>query len=111
MTLGIVKFLVKVGALPPLQPGPSRPKSAEEAKQRKYELQRAAVKRRKELILAAREKGEPDPVFKKGRPRKYTPEEAKAVKHFKDAGSMTGYNERIRVGLKILEAMYDTKNA
>ena len=103
--------MVKVGALPPLQPGPSRPKSAEEAKQRQYELQKAAVKRRKELIRAAREKGEPDPVFKKGRPRKYTPEEAKAMKHSQDAGSMNGYNERVREGLKNLEAMYAAQNA
>ncbi len=111
MTLGLVKLLVKCGALPPKQPGPADPMSVEEAKQRKYEQQRAAVKRRKELIQAAREKGEPDPVFKKGRPCKYTSEEARAMRAAQNSGSAPSYNERVRQGLKNLEAMYGTHNA
>ena len=111
MTLRIVRLLVGLGALPPLQPGPSRPKSPEEAKQRQYELQKAAKKRRKELIQAARERGESDPVFKTGRPRKYTPEEARAAKLTQNADSRSDYNQRIREGLKNLQAMYDTENA
>ena len=111
MTLGIVRLLVGLGALPPRQPGPSHPQSTDEAKKRKYEQQKAAKQRRKELIQFAREHGEPDPVFKTGRPRKHTPEEARAVKNAKNAASRSGYNERIREGLQKLEAMYDTQNA
>ena len=111
MTIRIARLLVGIGALPPRQPGPSHPKSPEDAKQRKYEQQKASKQRRKELIEFAREMGEPDPVFKTGRPRKYTPEEAKAVKNAKNAASRSAYNERIREGLQKLEAMYETQNA
>ena len=96
MTRGITKVFVQCGLLPPKQTGPSNPMSDEESKQRKREQSYAAAKRRKELIKAARANGEPDPVFKMGRPRK--PEEAK-----KKTARQT-QRERIRQGLENLEA-------
>ena len=101
MTCGLTRLLVECGALSPRQPGPPKPLSAEEAKQRKEELQAAAVKRRRDLIRAARENGEQDPVFKKGRPRKYTPEEANAKK--RSGGQV--HNDRLKQGLKNFAAM------
>ena len=71
--VGLTKLLVECGALPP------SPMSAEEARKRRNELQKAALQRRMDLIRAARENCEQAPVFPTGRPRMYTtPEEAKA---------------------------------
>ena len=111
MTVGIVRTLVKCGVLPPKKTGPASPMSEEEGKRLKLERQTAAVRRRKQLIREAQENGEPTPVFKKGRPRKYTPEEALLVKVLKDRESMRTYSERVREGIVKLEAMYgsDTK--
>lgn len=110
MTLGLVKVLVKCGALPPKPSGPANPRTEEEAKRVKQEQQIAAVKRRKELIQAAKENGEPMPTFKRGRPRKYTPEEAKTMKAVQSQGCMGGYNERVRQGIMNLEALYGNRD-
>ena len=110
MTLGLIKVLVKCGALPPKATGPANPRSEEEAKQVKLEQQRAAVKRRTELIKAAKENGEPLPVFKRGRPRKYTPEEAKRMKATQSQGCMGSYNQRVRQGIVNLEALYGNRD-
>ena len=110
MTLGLVKVLVKCGALPPKPSGPANPRSEEEAKRVKQEQQIAAVKRRKELIQAAKENGEPMPVFKRGRPRKYTPEEAKRMKAAQSQGCMGGYHERVRQGIINLDALYGNRD-
>jgi len=111
MTFGIVRTLVKCGVLPPKKTGPANPMSEEDAKRARTEGQTAAVRRRKQLIREAEESGEPMPVFKKGRPRKYTPEEALLVKVLQDRESMRTYTERVREGIVKLEARYgnDTK--
>ena len=111
MTFGIVRTLVKCGVLPPKKTGPANPMSDEDAKRARMEGQTAAVRRRKQLIREAQENGEPTPVFKKGRPRKYTPEEALLVKVLQDRESMRTYTERVREGIVELEARYgnDTK--
>lgn len=106
MTVGIVKTLVKCGVLPPKKTGPANPMSDEDAKRLRMERQTAAVRRRKQLIREAQENGEPTPVFKKGRPRKYTPEEALLVKVLQDRESMRTYTERVREGIVELEARY-----
>ena len=111
MTVGIVRTLVKCGVLPPKKTGPANPMSDEDAKRVRMEGQTAAVRRRKQLIREARENGEPTPVFKKGRPRKDTPDEALLVKVLQDRESMRTYTERVREGIVELEARYgnDTK--
>ena len=106
MTLGLVRVLVKCGALPPKQSGPTNPMSEEEAKRVKREQQVIRAQRRKELIQAAKDNGEPLPTFKRGRPRKYTPEEAKQMKATQSQGCMPSHNERIRQGLINLETLY-----
>ena len=110
MTLGLVKVLVKCGALPPKATGPANPRSEEEAKRIKLEQQKAAVKRRTELIKAAKENGEPLPTFPRGRPRKYTPDEAKKMKGTQSQGCMGSYNERVRQGIINLEALYGNRD-
>jgi len=106
MTVGIVKALVKCGALPPKKSGPANPRCEEEAKRIKLEKQTVARRLRQELIREAQEKGEPLPVFKVGRPRKYTPEEAKMAKATQNRMCMDCYNERLRQGIVKLEALY-----
>ena len=110
MTLGLVRVLVKCGALPPKSTGPAIPRSEEEAKRIKREQQNIALKRRKELIQAALDNGEPLPTFKRGRPRKYTHDEAKMVKAAQSQVCMGGYKERVKQGLMNLEALYGTRD-
>jgi hypothetical protein len=110
MTLGLVKVLVKCGALPPKPSGPANPRSEEDAKRIKLEQQKAAMKRRTELIKAAKENEEPLPTFPRGRPRKYTPEEAKRMKATQSQGCVGSYNERVRQGIINLEALYGNRD-
>ena len=110
MTVGLVKVLVKCGALPPKNTGPANPRSAEDAKRVKSEQQSAAAKRRRQLIREAKEKGETSPTFRPGRPRKYTPEEAQAVKAAKNRVCLQGYNQRLRDGIVSLETILCAQN-
>ena len=110
MTLGLVNVLVKCGALQPKSTGPAIPRSDEEARRVKREQQAIALSRRKALIQAAKDNGEPLPTFKRGRPRKYTHDEARMVKATQSQGCMSGYKERVKQGLMNLEALYGTRN-
>jgi hypothetical protein len=106
MVTGLVEVLVKCGALPQLKRGPSYSLPFEEAKRIKTEQMAAACRHRKAMIREAKEKGEPLPVFRRGRPPKYTPVEAINAKKNKDRESYQTYNERVREGLANLEALY-----
>lgn len=106
MTHGLVRVLVKCGALPPKKTGPSDALSHEDAKRINAERSAAASRHRRALIREARERGEPLPVFKRGRPRKYTFEEAIEAKFAKDVEARESYNERVKQGLANLEALY-----
>ena len=110
MTLGLVNVLVKCGALQPKSTGPAIPRSEEEARRVKREQQAIALSRRKALIQAAKDNGEPLPTFKRGRPRKYTHDEAKMVKATQSQVCMGGYKERVKQGLMNLEALYGTRD-
>ncbi len=110
MTLGLVNVLVKCGALQPKSTGPAIPRSDEEARRVKREQQAIALSRRKALIQAAKDNGEPLPTFKRGRPRKYTHDEAKMVKATQSQVCMDGYKERVKQGLMNLEALYGTRD-
>ena len=105
MTPGIVRVLVKCGALPPKNTGPANPKSEEEAKRIKAEQTSAAARLRRKLIREANEKGEPLPTFKRGRPRKYTPEEAIIVKASQNRDCLNCYRKRVKEGIIKLEAI------
>jgi hypothetical protein len=110
MTLGLVNVLVKCGALQPKSTGPAIPRSEEEARRVKREQQAIALSRRKALIQAAKDNGEPLPTFKRGRPRKYTHDEARMVKATQSQVCMGGYKERVKQGLMNLEALYGTRD-
>ena len=110
MTLGLVNVLVKCGALQPKSTGPAIPRSEEEARRVKREQQATALTRRKALMQAAKDNGEPLPTFKRGRPRKYTHDEAKMVKATQSQVCTGGYKERVKQGLMNLEALYGTRD-
>ena len=89
-----------------MKTGPSHALSQEEAKRINAERSAAAARQRRALIREANERGDPLPVFKRGRPRKYTFEEAIEAKVAKDVECRGSYNERVKQGLANLEALY-----
>ena len=99
MSLGIINTLVKHGALEHKSSGPVRTMSPDEANKIKLHKQRVAKNLRKERIQQALDKGEPLPVFKQGRPRKYTPEEAIEVRKLQNKICWEVYKMRLRDGL------------
>ena len=107
MAIGLVRTLVNCGALPPKSTGPVNAVPKEEAKRIRAEKNKVAVQRRKKLIMEATANGEPLPIFKMGRPRKYnTPEEAENAKVIQNREAWARYCERQRQGLlKLTEAL------
>ena len=95
----IMRVLVQHGALEPKRSGPARAMDPEEAHRIKLEQQAIAKKLRKERIREAIQKGEPIPVFKQGRPQKYTPEEAMEVKRVQNRVCWHVYKQRLKDGL------------
>ena len=110
MTLGIVKILVKCGALPPKNSGPAHPKSEEEAKRIKAEQTARAARLRRKMIREAKENGEKLPSFRRGRPRKYTPEEAVVVKAAQNRDCINSYRKRVKEGIVNLETIVCPQN-
>ena len=110
MTLGIVKILVKCGALPPKNSGPAHPKSEEEAKSIKAEQTARAARLRRKMIREAIEKGEQLPTFPRGRPRKYTPEEAIIAKASQNRDCINSYRKRVKEGIVKLETIVCAQN-
>ena len=110
MTLGIVKILVKCGALPPKNSGPAHPKSEEEAKRIKGEQTARAARLRRKMVREVIEKGEQLPAFPRGRPRKYTPEEAIIVKAAQNRDCINCYRQRVKEGIVKLEAIVCAQN-
>ena len=110
MTLGIVKILVKCGALPPKNSGPANPKSEEEAKRIKAEQNARAARLRRKMIREAKENGEKLPSFRRGRPRKYTPEEAVVVKAAQNRDCINSYRKRVKEGIVNLETIVCPQN-
>ena len=107
MTVGIISTLVKHGALDPKKSGPIHLMDPETARKRKLQQQVAARNLRKQLIQQAVEQGEPPPVFKKGRPGKYTEEEATQVKKEQNKRCWQVYKNRLKEGLNKFADMYD----
>lgn len=106
MSFGIVRTLVKHGALEPKKTGPAHVMDQEEARRIKLEQQNVARKLRQERIQQALERGEPLPVFRQGRPRKYTPEEAIEVRKVQNKVCWEVYKKRLRDGLTKFADMY-----
>ena len=106
MAIGLVRTLVNYGALPPKGTGPINAVPKEEAKRIRAEKAKVAAERRKKLIMEATANGEPLPIFKMGRPRKYnTPEEVENAKVIQRREGYGRYCERQRQGLlKLTEA-------
>ena len=105
MAIGLVRTLVKCGALPTKTTGPVNPVPKEEAERIRAEKAKVAAERRKNLIMEATANGEPLPIFKPGRPRKYTPEEAKNAKVIQRRKGWERYCDRRKQGLlKLTEA-------
>ena len=105
MSIGIVRTLVKHGALEPKRTGPVHVMDPEEAHKVKLQQQMLAKKLRRERVEQAIERGEPLPVFKQGRPRKYTPEEAVEVKKLQNKICWEVYKLRLKDGLSKLSEM------
>ena len=95
----IIRVLVQHGALEPRRSGPTHAMNPEEAHRIKLEQQAIAKKLRKERIREAIQKGEPIPVFKQGRPRKYTPEQAIEIRRVQNRVCWQVYKQRLRDGL------------
>ena len=110
MTLGIVKMLVKCGALSPKNSGPANPKSEEEAKRIKAEQTARAARLRRKFIREAKENGEKLPSFRRGRPQKYTPEEAITVRATQNRDCINSYRKRVKEGIVKLESIVCPQN-
>ena len=96
-----MRTLVEIGAMPKLRTGPIIAKSPEEAKR----IQSECCKRRKALIDGAIAQGIPPPVFRMGRPRKYTPDEARAVKKAQLKLGKARYQDRLRQGVENIKKL------
>ena len=107
---GLVKTLIDCGALPRLNTGPSNPRPRDEAKLILTDQQRIANIRRRELVREAVERGEPIPVFKLGRPRKHTPEEALAAKRLQKREARIKYLHRVKEGITTLADLHARSN-
>jgi len=105
MERGLVSKLVACNALEPKRTGPAITRDPEEAERYRLEQMRECQRRRRALIREARELGEPEPLFTRGRPRKYTPEEAAEVKHQQNKECNKAYKKRIREGIERLTHM------
>ena len=90
--------LVELGAMPKRRTGPSIAMTPEEAKLARLRQCSEGFKRRKMLIDEAKAQGLPPPVFIRGRPRKYTPEEACAVRKAQCKIGYIVYRERLKQG-------------
>ena len=97
--MSIVRVLVQHGALEPKRTGPAHAMHPDEAHRIKLEQQAIAKKLRQERIQEAIQKGEPIPVFKQGRPRKYTPEQAIEVRRAQNRVCWQVYKQRLKDGL------------
>lgn len=106
MDRGIVSVLVKCGVIEPKRTGPAVAMDPETARQVQRQQLLENQRRRRALVREALEKGEPPPVFKRGRPRKYTLDEAAAVKSEKDKASLNAYHKRVREGVMKLAELY-----
>ena len=106
MAIGIVRTLVNCGALPPKNTGPIHALPKEDAKRITLEQAKEGYQRRKNLIMEATANGEPSPIFKRGRPRKYnTPEEAENARVINRREAWARYKKRGKEGLlKLTEA-------
>jgi hypothetical protein len=106
MTRGIVHVLVQHGVLEPRKTGPAHAMDPEEARKLKLRQQVIARNIRKERIQRALDNGDPLPVFKQGRPRKYTPEQAIEVRKEQNKMCWQVYKKRLRDGLDKFSDMY-----
>ena len=106
MTVGIISTLVKHGVLDPKRSGPTHIMDPETSRKLKLQQQMIARGVRKQLIQQALEQGEPPPVFKKGRPRKYTEEQATQVKKEQNRQCWQVYKNRLKDGLNKFADMY-----
>lgn len=97
--MSIVRVLVQHGILEPKRTGPTHAMDPEQAHRIKLEQQAIAKKLRQERVREAMQKGEPIPVFKQGRPRKYTPEQAIEVKRSQNRVCWQVYKQRLKDGL------------
>lgn len=106
MEHGFASTLIKCGVLEPKRTGPAFARDPEEAQRIKKEQVAASYARRKALIREAKDRGDPPPVFKLGRPRKYSREEATSVKAQQDREAWRVYKKRVRDGIFKLAELY-----
>ena len=97
--------LVELGAMPKRRTGPSIAMTPEEAKLARRRQCSEGFKRRKLLIDEAKAQGLPPPVFNRGRPRKYTPEEACAVRKAQCKIGYIVYRDRLKLGAATIKEL------
>ena len=100
----LVSTLVACGMLPLKKRGPQTTRTPEEAKLIKHEQDTQARIRRKMALEEAKTLGSPSPVFVRGRPRKYTEDEALEVRKAQWKVGYVTYKERLKTGLETLQA-------
>ena len=93
-------------ALEPKKTGPTVTRESEEARRIKLEQMAACHRHRRAILREAREAGQELPTFTRGRPRKYTPEEAKEAKAQQNKECLKTYRKRVREGVIKLTDMY-----
>ncbi len=76
---------------------------AEESRQVKQEQRAAAQARRLSLIREAQLKGISPPVFKRGRPREFSDEEALERKRLQMKLGRAVHQERLKLGMELLK--------
>jgi len=99
----LVRSLVACGALAKKKTGPANPRPPEEAAQVRREQCALAFLRRKAMLMEAKEQGLPQPVFMRGRPKKYaTTEEAMEARRMQCKLGTIVYQERVKQGINAL---------
>ena len=103
-----VTTFVEIGLLPMKKRGPSNPMSPDERMRVRKAQNEASGLCRQNLINEAKMTGLPPPVFTRGRPRKYTDEEALDAKRQQWKVGNSVYKERVKHGLEALKSMHES---
>ena len=100
----LVKSLVAQGVLLKKKTGPCNPMTPEERLQRRHQQNVASGIARKNLIRECKDNSLPPPVFTRGRPRKYTDEEALEAKRRQWKAGKLVYTARLKEGMEAMRA-------
>ena len=104
--------LVKVGVIEDIRPGQPRKYVGEEGAKLKRANEILNQRLQRQLKKEAAERGEPPPIFKRGRPRKYeTDEEAKIAKEQQSKVCQERLHARLEAGVQKLKELLEKAHA